>query len=148
MRPPVIAALAPDALSAAVARWTRMVRRLAQRVDPAARRELRFRLARRLDDPTERIRFDVVRATALVPGDHVFCVPGDVVPAPMVAIAGAATLRAAGAPEGDPPRSCAPGSTLAYADGGDHVVTGWLVARVTAPADGADRPRRLSLLKT
>lgn len=126
----------------------RTVRGVRPRPASAERRELRFRLARRLDDPAERLRFDVVRATALVAGDHVLCVAGDVVPAPLVAVAGAATLRPAGAPAEAPARPCAPGAPSAHAAGGDHVATGWLVARITAPADAADRPRRLSLLKT
>lgn len=126
----------------------RMARGALPHPEADARRELRFRLARRLDDPAERLRFDVVRATALVPGDHVLCVAGDVVPAPMVAVAGAATLRPAGAPAEAPARPCAPGTAGAHATGGDHVASGWLVARITAPADAADRPRRLSLLKT
>ncbi|MBI3792253.1 MAG: hypothetical protein HY275_15430 [Gemmatimonadetes bacterium] len=114
--------------------------RRARREASAEERELRFRLARRLDDPAERLHFDVVRATELVSGDHVLVVEGDVVPAPLVAVAGSAQVTAA---EGAP-FTCAASAARSRASGGDRIATGWLVGRVVAPADSA-HTRRLSL---
>ena len=96
----------------------------------------RFTLARRLESPEDRLRFDVVGARLLRPGDVVFVLAEDVVPGDGAVLDGIARVdESAITGPGEPVlRSAASGHSRVAA--GTCVVAGWLVVRVTAgPAD-------------
>ncbi len=93
----------------------------------------RFTLARRLESPDDRLRFDVVGAGLLRPGDIAFVLADDMVPADGDILDGVARLdESALAGPGEPVLRSAAGDVHVAA--GSRVLAGWLVLRVTADA--------------
>lgn len=93
-----------------------------------------FTLARRLESPDDRLRFDVVGARLLRPGDIVFVLAEDMIPADGVVVDGIARVdESTMVGPGEPVlRSAAADSCEVAA--GTRVVAGWLVVRVSADA--------------
>ncbi len=93
-----------------------------------------FTLARRLESLDDRLRFDVVGARLLRPGDIVFVLAEDMIPADGVVVDGIARVdESTRDGPGEPVlRSAAADSCEVAA--GTRVVGGWLVVRVTADA--------------
>lgn len=92
-----------------------------------------FTLARRLESPEDRLRFDVVGARLLRPGDVVFVLAEDMIPADGDVLDGVARLdESALAGPGEPVLRSAAGD--AHVAAGSRVLAGWLVLRVTADA--------------
>ncbi len=91
-------------------------------------------LARRLESPEDRLRFDIVGARLLRPGDIIFVLAEDMIPADGVVVDGAARVdeSALGRPDEPVLRSTAAGHEQVAA--GTRVLAGWLVLRVTADA--------------
>ncbi len=92
----------------------------------------RFTLARRLESPDDRLRFDVIGARLLRPGDVVFVLAEDMIPADGEVLDGAARVdEGAIVGPGEPVvRSTASGH--AHVAAGARVVAGWLVIGVSA----------------
>ncbi len=105
-----------------------------ERAGRKALRELRnFALARRLESPHDRLRFEIVSARFLQPGDPVFVLADDMIPADGEILDGAARVDESAIAGGSEPvlRSAgtAGGGEVAA---GTRVRSGWLVLRVTA----------------
>ncbi len=94
----------------------------------------RFTLARRLESPDDRLRFDVVGSRLLRPGDVVFALAEDLIPADGEVVDGAARVDESvlGRVGGPVLRSAAAGHEQVAA--GTRVLAGWLVLRVTTDA--------------
>lgn len=108
--------------------------RAAAAVRRKALKELtRFTLARRLETPRDRLRFDIIGAGLLRPGDVILVLAEDVVPADGEVLDGAARLdESAIVGPGEPAlRSTASGHSHVAA--GSRLLAGWLVLGVTAP---------------
>ncbi len=93
----------------------------------------RLTLARRLESPDDRLRFDVVGARLLRPGDAVFVLAEDMIPADGEVLDGAARVDegAIAGPGEAVVRS--PASGHAHVAAGSRVLAGWLVVGVSAP---------------
>ncbi len=93
-----------------------------------------FTLARRLESPDDRLRFDVIGARLLRPGDAVFVLAEDVIPADGEVLDGVARVdeSALAGPSEPVLRSSASGQ--AHVAAGSRVLAGWLVLRVTTDA--------------
>ncbi len=93
-----------------------------------------FTLARRLESPDDRLRFDIVGARLLRPGDVVFVLAEDIIPADGEVLDGAARVDESTIAGPREPVLRSPAADRARVAAGGRVVAGWLVVRVTADA--------------
>ncbi len=93
-----------------------------------------FTLARRLESPEDRLRFDVVGARLLRPGDVVFVLAEDMVPADGEVLDGAGRVDESAIVGPGEPVLRSPASDRARVAAGSRVTAGWLILRVTADA--------------
>ncbi len=111
-----------------VERWENARRR--------ALNELRhYTQARRLETPHDRLRFDVVSARFLRPGDCVLVLADDVIPADGEILDGAARVdESVLIGPSEPILRSASSAAAAHVAAGTRVASGWLVVGVGAPA--------------
>jgi K+-transporting ATPase ATPase B chain len=88
--------------------------------------------ARRLDSPDDHLAFELVPATALRKGDYVLCTPGDMIPSDGEVVEGVASVDESAITGESAPVIRESGGDRSAVTGGTHVLSDWLVIRITA----------------
>jgi K+-transporting ATPase ATPase B chain len=88
--------------------------------------------AKRLDDPSNHLAFDLVRAPALRAGDHVICTPGDLIPGDGEVVEGVASVDESAITGESAPVIRESGGERSAVTGGTKVLSDWIVVRITA----------------
>jgi len=113
----------------------------------ALRRSRQDTQARRLKDPAQRDRFELVPASQLHRDDHVVCLPGDVLPGDGEVVAGVASVDESAITGESAPVVREAGGDRSAVTGGTKVLSDWLVVRITANPGETFLDRMIALVE-
>jgi K+-transporting ATPase ATPase B chain len=103
--------------------------------------------AKRLDDPSDHLSSELVLATRLQRGDHVICVPGDVIPSDGEVVEGVASVDESAITGESAPVIRESGGDRSAVTGGTKVLSDFLVIRITANAGETFIDRMIALVE-
>ena len=103
--------------------------------------------ARRLRDPADRAATDEIPATALRAGDHVVCLPGDIIPGDGEVVDGVASVDESAITGESAPVVRESGGDRSAVTGGTKVLSDYLVIRITANPGETFLDRMIALVE-
>ena len=104
-------------------------------------------MARRLDDPADRLSGEAVPADALRRGDHVLCTPGDIIPGDGEVVEGVASVDESAITGESAPVIRESGGDRSAVTGGTRVLSDYLVIRISANPGETFIDRMIALIE-
>src|SRR3982751_4553755 len=103
--------------------------------------------AKRLEDPADHLSTELVLATALRVGDHVLCVPGDVIPSDGEVVEGVASVDESAITGESAPVIRESGGDRSAVTGGTKVLSDWIKVRITSNPGETFLDRMIALVE-